>query len=67
MRTISQIEKDLTYNRAIRDAENLGDSLDNDGRVAHTAGQRRAIAHNRVRELEAELVTMRRIVARPRA
>lgn len=62
MRTLAAVERDIAYHAAIAAADTLGDALDNDGRVAHTADERRAISRRALERLERERRDFHRIL-----
>ena len=65
MRTLRAVEQDITYHQAIVDnADKIGDVLDNDGNVAHTAAYRVSTSRRKLRELAAERKTFLRILSR---
>lgn len=58
------IARELAAAERMAAAENLGDELDNDGRVVRTAAERRAGYARRAVRLRGELADLDRILAR---
>jgi hypothetical protein len=54
MRTLAQVERELKEAETIAGAEDLGPSVDNDGKVVYTPEQRRAMYARRAHELRVE-------------
>jgi hypothetical protein len=64
IRNRSTIVRELERADAMAAAENLGDSLDNDGNVALTGYERRGIARRQATKLRQELADLDRVFGR---
>jgi hypothetical protein len=63
VRTLRQVGRELREARELATAASLGPSLNNDGRVARTADERRASYARQIPRLEAERASLCRVLA----